>query len=145
MAWTLKELPRMKTSTARITMLSLALSGAYLGTMAAPAHAGAIITTPSGLITMGIRDLGDLNEPFQGDPLGIGYMGLRYNPTNAASTEPGCTCEGWGVSNGLNWFNSAGYANSSVGTDGLSLNSFTSTSTTALSDVTAAGIFQVVH
>ncbi|MEK7180019.1 MAG: PEP-CTERM sorting domain-containing protein, partial [Patescibacteria group bacterium] len=105
------------------------------------AQAGAIIT--NGTITMGVNEEGHLNTPFAGDPLGIGFMGLRYNPTGAASTEPGCQCEGWGVSNGF----VSGYANvsSDGGAVGLTVNSFGSDASTATSNVTAAGIFNVIH
>lgn len=109
------------------------------------ASASAIIS--NGTIEMGVNDLGDLNVPFDGDPLGIGYMGLRYIPTGAASTEPGCTCEGWGVA--LVSSGQAGYANTSVGTGGLTQVSFTSSATSATSvvnvDTGSGAILQVTH
>ena len=120
---------------------SLMMVGAMLLLNAGPSYAGAIIT--NGTITMGVNDQGHLNTPYAGDPLGIGWMGLRYNPTGAASTEPGCQCEGWGVSNGA----VSGYANVSVdGVVNLAVLSFTSTASTATSVVSAAGgIFRVTH
>jgi len=60
--------------------------------------AGAVIS--NGTLQLGVNCEGHLNTPFSPDPLGIGFMGLRYIPTGAASTEPGCQCEGWGVANG---------------------------------------------
>jgi len=104
-----------------------------MGGWAPLAGAGAIIS--NGTITLGVNDEGHLNIPFAGDPLGIGYMGLRYVPTGSASTEPGCQCEGWGagiVSTGLR-----GGANRDVGgvAGNLSVVSFTSTATTAVSVV----------
>jgi hypothetical protein len=63
------------------------------------ATGGAIIN--NGTIQMGVHSEGHLNVPYESDPLGIGSMGLRYMPTGAASTEPGCLCEGWGVGDSL--------------------------------------------
>lgn len=112
--------------------------------IAGPAQAGAILD--NGTIQIGVNDEGHLNTPFAGDPLGIGVMGLRYKPTGAASTEPGCECEGWGVSNGT----ISGGANVSTdgGPFGLSLVSFTSTdgfSTNAKSVVNVGDVFEVTH
>lgn len=106
------------------------------------AHADAIIS--NGVIQMGVNDQGHLNVPYFGDPLGIGSMGLRYVPTGAASTEPGCLCEGWGV--GLRSTGAAGYANEASGTANLSVVSFTSTGSTAVSVVNATTTgLQVTH
>lgn len=125
---------------------SLVLAGLMF---AGTAQAGAVIT--NGTVTLGVNDLGHLNTPWpagSSDPLGIGYVGLRYNTTGAASTEPGCLCEGWGValvSSGIK-----GYANEASGTAGLSLVSFNSTASTAVSVVnvgaaTAGPALQVTH
>ncbi len=125
---------------------SLILAGLML---AGTAQAGAVIT--NGTVTLGVNDLGHLNTPWpagSSDPLGIGAVGLRYNTTGAASTEPGCLCEGWGValiSSGI-----TGYANESQGTAGLNLVSFASTASTAVSvvnvgPVTAGPALQVTH
>lgn len=80
------------------TTLAHALTLAGLAIGASGAQAGAIIT--NGTITLGVNDEGHLNTPWTGttpDPAGVGYVGLRYNPTGAVSTEPGCLCEGWGL------------------------------------------------
>lgn len=120
---------------------ALALGAAFT----APAQAAAVLD--NGTIQIGVNDLGHLNVPYApvgGDPLGLGVLGLRYKPTGAASTEPGCACEGWGVSNGT----VSGFANESSGTAGLALEDFTSTDafvTNAKSVVMAAGIFRVTH
>jgi type IV pilus assembly protein PilY1 len=118
--------------------------GVGLGALVAAgaAQADAIIT--NGTIQMGVNDEGHLNVPYFPDPLGIGSMGLRYVPTGAASTEPGCLCEGWGV--GIRSTGMSGYANESSGTAGLTVVSFTSTGATAVSVVnaTATGL-QVTH
>lgn len=123
---------------------------ATLSLAAGAAHAGAVIT--NGTVTLGVNDQGHLNTPWpagSSDPLGIGYVGLRYNPTGAASTEPGCLCEGWGaaiISSGIK-----GGANESVGgISNLSLVSFASTASTAVSVVningaTGAPALQITH
>ena len=131
---------KMPFRTLSCLLLAVAVVAIGIAIPAGSAQAGAIIT--NGTITMGVNDEGHLNTPFAGDPLGIGFMGLRYNPTGAASTEPGCQCEGWGVSNGF----VSGHANVSVGgVVGLTVNSFGSDASTATSNVTAAGIFNVIH
>jgi len=111
------------------------------------ATGGAIIS--NGTIQMGVHDEGHLNVPFPGDPLGIGSMGLRYVPTGAASTEPGCLCEGWGVGDSLT--GRSGYANES--TDGGTVNivkeSFDNTASTATCVVRVVvgtdNLFRVTH
>lgn len=116
--------------------------------IAAPAQAAAVLD--NGTIQIGVNDLGHLNTGVSGDPLGIGAVGLRYLPTSAASTEPGCLCEGWGVSNGT----VSGFANESSGTAGLSLVSFASsgsgtdalsTASAAVSTVNMGDVFEVSH
>jgi hypothetical protein len=53
----------------------------------------------NGTIELGINPTGNLNvgggTPSSGT--GTTAVGLRYVPTNADSTSPGCLCEGWGV------------------------------------------------
>lgn len=112
--------------------------------LAANASASAIIS--NGTIEMGVNDEGHLNVAYGPDPLGIGYMGLRYVPTGAASTEPGCQCEGWGVA--LQSTGDAGYANVTVdGVVNLSMVSFSSSASTAVSTVDAlsTGGLRVSH
>ncbi len=119
---------------------AMALGAAF----ALPAQAGAILD--NGTIQIGVNDEGHLNTPFAGDPLGIGFMGLRYKPTGAASTEPGCQCEGWGVSNGT--ISGGANVSSDSGAFGLTLTSFTSTDgflTNAKSVVNVGGVFEVSH
>lgn len=128
--------------------LTAGLMAAGFVMTAGAAQAGAIIG--NGTLQMGINDQGHLGTPYAGDPLGIGRMGLRFVPTGAASTEPGCMCEGWGaaiVSSGL-----TGGANISSGgiASSLSLVSFASTATTAksvvtINSVTGGPVLQVTH
>lgn len=126
----------------RKTILMLFLSLVLL--MPLNAWAGAVID--NGTVQMGINDQGHLNTPYSPDPLGIGYMGLRYMPTGAASTEPGCLCEGWGVGDKLS--GRKGYANEASGTANLIVDSFTSTASTATSVVRVndgADLYRVTH
>jgi cysteine-rich repeat protein len=117
---------------------------------------GAIIT--NGTIEVGVNCEGHLNTPFPADPLGIGYMGLRYVPTGAASTEPGCQCEGWGVANGAKSGaltntcdpgNEQGYANVSVdGVVNLIVESFQVSADNAVSVVrvnNGSDLWRVTH
>ena len=109
------------------------------------ANAGAIIT--NGTITMGINDQGHLNV-FGGPPssgTGTTAVGLRYNPTGAEATAPGCLCEGWGA--GIVSLGTSGYANvdSDGGVHNLALVSFSSTASTATSVVLIAGALEITH
>lgn len=126
---------------------SLALLGGSL-LIAGTANAGAIIS--NGTVQLGVRDLGNLNEPGGTSAAGSGtsIVGLRSVATNSDSTSPGCTCEGWGV--GITSTGQAGFANDSVGTANLSLVSFVSTASTAVSitnvtNAAGAAILQVTH
>ncbi len=116
------------------------------------ASAGAIIT--NGTVTLGVRDLGNLNEPGGSPAAGSGttIVGLRSNATGSDSTSPGCTCEGWGVgieSAPGSFSGVSGFANDAVGTSNVTLVSFTSTASTAKSIVnvgpSTAPILQVTH
>lgn len=142
----------MNTSTRPRTSLnclaaSLGLAIAGLG-LAGAAQAAAIID--NGTIQLGVRNFGDLNVPGgPADVIGNTTVGLRFLPTNSDSTAPGCTCEGWGA--GITSLGISGHANSAVGgVTNLSLVSFTSTASTAVSTVnvlsaTGGPLLQVKH
>ena len=53
----------------------------------------------NGIIQLGVNPQGQLNVPGGRPSSGTGttVVGLRYLPTGAESTAPGCLCEGWGV------------------------------------------------
>lgn len=110
-----------------------------IGGTAGDANAGAVIV--NGGIALGVNDEGHLNIL---DPTGAvvtsntgsGEVGVATKFPDGSwrdATAPGCLCEGWGVSaNGV----SSGYANVSIdGVVNLTLDSFTSTATTATSSV----------
>ncbi|MCK6551429.1 hypothetical protein L6R52_36675, partial [Myxococcota bacterium] len=128
----------------------LAAAVLALGVVSLPTAAQAQLAACGGIvdngtIQMGINCEGHLNFPFEPDPLGIGFMGLRYLPTGAASTEPGCQCEGWGVADPLSGV--SGYANvsSDNGVNNIQLLSFEVTANTAVSTVQVGSTFRVVH
>jgi hypothetical protein len=100
----------------------------------------------NGTIQVGVDSRGQLNVP--GGSLSSGgsttTVGLRYMPTNAASTEPGCVCEGWGA--GV-FGVTDGYANNSAGISNVSVSSFTGVTggSTATSVTTIGGMLEVTH
>ena len=110
---------------------SVALAVLTLAACASSARAGAVIINPAGTIALGINNDGSLNYGTAATgPVGLSIIdgGILQD-----SSTPGCLCEGWGVSgNGI-----PGFAN--VDTDGgpnnLTVNSFTSTASTAVSTV----------
>lgn len=70
----------------------------------------------NGIIQLGVHSEGHLNVA--GGPAslsGTTAVGLRYLPTNAEFTAPGCLCEGWGAGDATT--GNAGYANEAV--DGI--------------------------
>jgi len=99
----------------------------------------------NGTVQLGINPDGNLNVPGGTPSSGEGtqYVGLRYVPTNADATSPGCLCEGWGVADGGLGPNegTTGYAN--VDSDGgphhLRVIEFTNTEDSALSVVDVLG------
>ncbi|MBB4014785.1 PEP-CTERM sorting domain-containing protein [Niveibacterium umoris] len=100
--------------------------------VATTANASAVIT--NGTVSLGVNDLGQLN--YNG-------VGVQYNATGNDGTVYGCPCEGWGaaiVSSGT-----AGYANNATGIGGLTLVSFTSTASTAISVSRVGSSLEVTH
>src|SRR5207248_9349515 len=98
-----------------------------------------------GTIQLGVNRAADLNAP-GGTPsseTGTTVVGLRYMPTNADGTAPGCLCEGWGVADALSGV--TGFANESVdgGARNLEVLDFKSTSSTAVSTVKIGTTFKV--
>jgi hypothetical protein len=72
-------------------------------------------------------------------------VGLRYLPTGAEATAPGCLCEGWGAADATS--GTSGFANvsSDGGVNGMTLESFTHTASTALSTVNIGDTLRVTH
>lgn len=112
---------------------------------AANAWGQAILT--HGDTRIGIREDGALNVP---DASGHnGAVGLEYLPSALLAQEatdalsPGCWCEAWGVADAIS--GTGGGTGADTGTDNITVESFTSTATTATSTTNMGGIFRVVH
>lgn len=95
----------------------------------------------NGIIELGVHPEGHLNV-YGGTPssgTGTTAVGLRYLPTNAESTAPGCLCEGWGAGDAFTGI--TGYANVDVdgGANNMTVISFTKTITQAISVVEIGG------
>lgn len=84
------------------------------GSQPSASHNSAIID--NGTIALGINDEAHLNlgggPPSSGS--GTTVVGLRYLPTGAEATAPGCECEGWGAADATSGV--TGFAN--LSTDG---------------------------
>lgn len=124
-------------------LVKLALTAAVV-IAAGGASAQAIIQNSE--VQLGVGQFGALNvgggTPSNGD--GTTTVGLRSVRTNSDSTSPGCECEGWGV--GLRSTGQFGQSNnSSGGVQNLSLVSFASTASTAVSVVNTSFGLRVSH
>jgi hypothetical protein len=114
----------------QLSLIAKSLAAALLVAAAGQAAASAVIT--NGVVTLGVDNYGQLNIPGAPSAQGTAFVGLRYNATNNDATSPGCLCEGWGV--GLLSSATQGNANNNTGgANNLSLISFTSTASTAVS------------
>jgi hypothetical protein len=122
-----------------LAAFSLSMAGAG---QAHPPGGDAIIT--NGVVTLGIHNFAHLNVPGPPSSGGTTFVGVRYNPTGAEATAPGCLCEGWGVADAGTAV--TGYANEAVdGVVNLTPVSFVFTPTTAISTVLVGSTFQVTH
>lgn len=120
---------------------------AGLGGLVSPAEAAptaAIID--NGTIQLGINAEGHLNTYEGSTPSSGGTFptGLRYMPTGAESTAPGCLCEGWGVADATSGV--TGWANAAQGgAHNLTSLAFDVTASTARSVTRAGDTFEVTH
>ncbi len=103
----------------------------------------AIIT--NGTVMLGVNDTGSLNAPGGSPSSGEGetIVGLRFVATNADSTSPGCTCEGWGAGDLTTAVE--GHANSDSGDANLTLVSFTVDADSAVAVVEIGTTLRVTH
>ncbi len=99
----------------------------------------------NGTVLLAVRPEGDLNSSDgAGSVAGPGDVGLEFVPTGNDATSPGCLCEGWGVADAGSAV--TGYANVSVdGVQGMTLESFTHTASTAVSVVNIQNTFRVTQ
>lgn len=129
-----------------VFMRGCLLAATLIG-IAAPASAQAIIN--NGTVQLGVNQDASLNVG--GGPRSSGgtfggttTVGLRYIPTNAEATAPGCTCEGWGLGDDISriW----GGANTAVGgRTNIVVELFSADASTAQSVVRVGGIFRITH
>jgi YD repeat-containing protein len=104
---------------------------------------GAIID--NGTIQLGVNPEAELNVP-GGAPSSTGEttVGLRYLPNNTEAISPGCECEGWGIADLAT--GTSGYANiTEGGAFGMSLVSFDTVGSTAVSTVDVGSTLRVTH
>jgi len=129
----------MKRSMLTITILAAAAM-AGMG----EAHAAATIINPAGTVALGVNDEGHLNTTVGGVAVNGGVSsatGVAYKFPNGSfydATSPGCLCEGWGVA-----VNNATSGDASVdngGINNITLDSFSSTASTATSSVHLTGL-----
>jgi hypothetical protein len=98
----------------------------------------------NGTIQLGVNSLGHLNVPgTEPSSQGVTEVGLRYLPTNAEGTAPGCLCEGWGAADAVTHV--TGYASEAEGVSNLALVGFTATDSTAVSTVEVGTSLRVTH
>lgn len=109
-----------------------------------PTTGGAFID--NGTVQLGIHDQGHLNvgggPPSSGT--GTTVVGLRYIPTGAEATAPGCLCEGWGAADAIS--GETGYANEAVdGVVNIGIVSSVFTASTAVTVGDIGGVLEVTH
>ncbi|MGH7820548.1 MAG: hypothetical protein ACREQ9_12305 [Candidatus Binatia bacterium] len=134
--------PRLGAAARAVSAPALAL--VLVSTGAAEATGGAVID--NGTVQLGVHDQGHLNV-YDGAPssgTGTPYVGLRYLPTGAEATAPGCLCEGWGAADAISGV--SGYANEAVDSiQNMSVVGFSSTASSAESVVDIGGTLRVTH
>jgi hypothetical protein len=109
-----------------------------------PQAQAAIIS--NGTIQLGVNAEGHLNVPggIPSSETGTNFVGLRLLSRNSEGLATGCLCEGWGIADRSGGI--SGYANEDEGgVFGLTLESFTSTSDRAISQVTIDDILRVTY
>jgi uncharacterized repeat protein (TIGR01451 family) len=109
----------------------------------------------NGTVQLGVHEEGHLNVPGGSVSLGSGEanpgttdVGLRYIPTGAEGTAPGCLCEGWGAADADSLV--TGYANEAInGVVNILPVSLTATDSTVISVVEITdgeiGVLRVTH
>src|SRR5262249_25700031 len=109
-----------------------------------PALPGSGVMIDNGTVQLGVSCLGDLNVPYQEDPLALGFLGVRDRPRGAGAPEAGCECGGGGLAAPLS--GPSGFADHSTD-GGVILNPLASppTAEPAVSTVEVGTVFRVVH
>lgn len=103
-----------------------------------PAMVLAQANIENGTLRIGVRADGSL-MPEDISPL----TGITYLANGADGLTPGCYCEAWGIADAVT--STSGFTGASVGINGITSESFTSTATTATAVANAFGTFRVTH
>lgn len=136
----------------RLLMGLFVLTLVFLGL--GPREASAFAIIDNGTVMLGVNDEGHFNTPFGSGPpssgTGTTSVGLRFIPTGAEATAPGCLCEGWGAASVGLGVSGGASVDLSPGVFGLSGVMFGSTPSTATSVVTINGgmgpdVLEVTH
>lgn len=126
--------------------VALAAVAACMTASPGAAHPPGDAIISNGTVQLGVHSFGHLNVPGGAPSSGTGttIVGLRFVPTGAEATAPGCLCEGWGAADAIS--GATGYANESVdGVVNLTVVSFTSNATSAVSVVNVGNTLEVTH
>jgi hypothetical protein len=102
----------------------------------------------NGVVQLGVSKTGYLNVECPNNTVSSGrygttLVGLRYMPTNGDASAPGAPCEGWGVASAD--LGITGYTSRCAGTSNVTLVSFASTPSSAISTVDVGNTFRVTH
>ncbi len=100
----------------------------------------------NGTVQLGVHAEGHLNVPGGVPSSGTGttFVGLRFLPTGAEATSPGCLCEGWGVWDSVG--GASGYVNEALGSASVVVSAPpVATPNSVITQVDAAGTFRVTH
>ena len=98
----------------------------------------------NGTVQLGINQEGQLNVPSDTPSWGgVRSLGLRFVPTNAEATAPGCLCEGWGAADAITGV--SGAANQAQGIWGMIAESFVADASTATCVVNIQDMLRVTH
>jgi hypothetical protein len=116
--------------------------------LAVQTAAQALAIISNGTIQLGVNREGHLNVGGGAPSSGTGTttVGVRFVPTGAEATAPGCLCEGWGVADAISGVSGFANISSDGGARNLIVDLFTSDAESATSVVFAADrTFKVTH
>ncbi|RKH58940.1 hypothetical protein [Corallococcus aberystwythensis] len=102
----------------------------------------------NGTVQLGVASQGHLYVPcatgaVANGPYATTDVGLRYLPTRLEGATLGIPCEGWGVASAD--LNVSGFTSASCGQGNVTVESFSASTTTALSVVRVGSTFRVTH
>lgn len=124
-----------------LTLVAVAAAWLVTTGSATALPSGGVILN-NGVVKLGVNRAGELIVPAYGAN-DYDAIGLTYIPTGGEALAPGSPDEGWGVGDPISGV--SGFAHADFGTNNLTVVSFTSTPTSAVSVVTIGKTFQVTH